>query len=133
LQCTAAKSPTDSDLIAFLNSDIQNRHFIEARALVRRGDCWLFCLTWFPSPTCLNGGDMNTEFIFATLFNLGMNLVYTILALIVGVAALVVIDRKLLKSTEVEKELKEGNIAMAIFASTVLLFVAMIVSFGLKA
>ncbi|MEJ2158264.1 MAG: hypothetical protein P8X96_23300 [Desulfobacteraceae bacterium] len=76
---------------------------------------------------------MNTEFIFATLFNLGMNLVYTILALIVGVAALVVIDRKLLKSTEVEKELKEGNIAMAIFASTVLLFVAMIVSFGLKA
>lgn len=76
---------------------------------------------------------MNTEFVFATLFNLGMNLVYTVLALIVGVAALVVIDRKLLKSTEVEKELKEGNIAMAIFASTVLLFVAMIVSFGLKA
>lgn len=75
---------------------------------------------------------MNTEFIFATLFNLGMNLVYTVLALIVGVTALVIIDRKLLKSTEVEKELKEGNIAMAIFSSTVLLFVAMIVSFGLK-
>lgn len=75
---------------------------------------------------------MNTEFIFATLFNLGMNLAYTILALIVGVAALVVIDRKLLKSTEVEKELKEGNIAIAIFSSTVLLFVALIVSFGLK-
>jgi hypothetical protein len=75
---------------------------------------------------------MNTEFIFATLFNLGMNLAYTILALILGVAALVVIDRKLLKSTEVEKELKEGNIAIAIFSSTVLLFVALIVSFGLK-
>ena len=75
---------------------------------------------------------MNTEFIFATLFNLGMNLVYTVLALIVGVAALVVIDRKLLKSTEVEKELKEGNVAIAIFSSTVLLFVALIVSFGLK-
>jgi len=75
---------------------------------------------------------MNTEFVFATLFNLGMNLVYTVLALILGVAALVVIDRKLLKSTEVEKELKEGNIAIAIFSSTVLLFVALIVSFGLK-
>ncbi len=75
---------------------------------------------------------MNTEFVFATLFNLGMNLVYTVLALIVGVAALVVIDRKLLKSTEVEKELKEGNVAIAIFSSTVLLFVALIVSFGLK-
>jgi len=75
---------------------------------------------------------MNTEFVFATFFNLGMNLVYTVLALFVGVAALVVIDRKLLKSTEVEKELKEGNIAIAIFSSTVLLFVALIVSFGLK-
>jgi hypothetical protein len=75
---------------------------------------------------------MNTEFIFATLFNLGINLVYTILALFLGVAALVVIDKKLLKSTEVEKELKAGNVAIAIFSSTVLLFVALIVSFGLK-
>ena len=75
---------------------------------------------------------MNTEFLFATLFNLGINLVYTVLALVIGVLALVVIDKKLLKSTEVEKELKEGNVAMAIFSSTVLLFVALIVSFGLK-
>ena len=75
---------------------------------------------------------MNTDFMLATLFNLGINLVYTILALLVGVAALVVIDKKLLKSTEVEKELKEGNLAIAIFSSTVLIFVALIVSFGLK-
>lgn len=75
---------------------------------------------------------MDTSFIFATLFNLGINLTYTILALFVGVGALVVIDKKLLKSTEVEKELKDGNIAIAIFSSTVLLFVALIVSFGLK-
>lgn len=75
---------------------------------------------------------MNTEFLFATLFNLGINLVYTVLALVLGVVALVVIDKKLLKSTEVEKELKEGNVAIAIFSSTVLLFVALIVSFGLK-
>ena len=75
---------------------------------------------------------MNTEFMIATLFNLGMNLLYTILALFVGVMALVVIDKKVLISTNVEKELKEGNVAMAIFASTVLLFVALIVSFGLK-
>lgn len=75
---------------------------------------------------------MDTGFIFATLFNLGINLTYTILALFVGIAALVVIDKKILKSTEVEKELKDGNIAIAIFSSTVLLFVALIVSFGLK-
>ena len=75
---------------------------------------------------------MNTEFMIATLFNMGMNLIYTILALFVGVMALVIIDKKVLVSTDVEKELKEGNVAMAIFASTVLLFVALIVSVGLK-
>lgn len=75
---------------------------------------------------------MDSQFLFATLFNLGINLVYTVLALVIGVFALVIIDRKLLKSTEVETELKNGNIAIAIFSSTVLLFVALIVSFGLK-
>jgi hypothetical protein len=36
---------------------------------------------------------MNTEFLFATLFNL----VYTVLALILGVTALVVINKKIVK------------------------------------
>ena len=75
---------------------------------------------------------METEFIFATVFNLGINLLYTIVALILAVGALTLIDRKLLKDVDIQKQLQEGNIAVAIFASTVLLFVAMIVSFGLK-
>ena len=75
---------------------------------------------------------METEFIFATVFNLGINLLYTIVALILAVAALTLVDRKLLKDVDIQKQLQEGNIAVAIFASTVLLFVAMIVSFGLK-
>lgn len=75
---------------------------------------------------------MELEFLFATLFNLGINLVYTILALALGIIALVVVDKKLLKTIEIQDELKKGNIAIAIFASTILLFVALIVSFGLK-
>ena len=75
---------------------------------------------------------METEFIFATLFNLGINLLYTIVALFIAVVALTLVDRKLLKDVDIQKQLQEGNIAVAIFASTVLLFVAMIVSFGLK-
>lgn len=75
---------------------------------------------------------MGTEVIFATFFNLGVNLLYTVLALGVGVYSLLWIDRKLLKSVDIEEELKKGNMAIAIFASTVLLFVALIVSFGLK-
>ena len=75
---------------------------------------------------------MELQFLYATLFNLGINLIFTILALFIGVIALVVIDKKLLKRVEIEEELKKGNMAIAIFSSTILLFVALIVSFGLK-
>lgn len=75
---------------------------------------------------------MGQEIIFATLFNLGTNLLYTLIALVIGVTALVVIDKKLLKTVDIDAELKKGNIAVAIFASTILLFIALIVSFGLK-
>ena len=75
---------------------------------------------------------MQSEFLTATLFNLGINILYTILAIIVAMVALVVIDKKLLKHVDIEQELKNGNIAVAIFASTILVFVALIISFGLK-
>ena len=76
--------------------------------------------------------NVQSEFLTATLFNLGINILYTILAIIVAMVALVVIDKKLLKHVDIEQELKNGNIAVAIFASTILVFVALIISFGLK-
>jgi hypothetical protein len=78
------------------------------------------------------GDSMETDFILATLFNLSVNIIFTLIALGVGVGALRVIDQYLLRSVDIEKELKANNLAVAIFASTVLIFVAMIVSFGLK-
>lgn len=75
---------------------------------------------------------MQSEFLTATLFNLGINILYTILAIFVAMVALLVIDKKLLKHVDIEQELKNGNIAVAIFASTILVFVALIISFGLK-
>ena len=75
---------------------------------------------------------METEFLIATLFNLGVNLLYTVVALLIAVAALTWVDRKLLRDVDIEKQLQNGNVAVAIFASTILLFVALIVSFGLK-
>jgi len=75
---------------------------------------------------------MESEFIIATLFNLGVNLAYTIVALVLAVAALILIDRVLLRDVDIQKQLQDGNLAVALFASTILLFVALIVSFGLK-
>lgn len=75
---------------------------------------------------------MELQFLTATLFNLGINLLYTLMALIVGIVALISIDKKLLKHVDIEGELKNGNVAVAIFASTILIFIAIIISFGLK-
>ncbi|MFK7913049.1 MAG: DUF350 domain-containing protein [Pseudomonadales bacterium] len=75
---------------------------------------------------------MEWDFLIATLINLGLNLAYTILALVVGVIALRAIDRRLLTRVDIEAELKAGNMAVAVFASTVLIFVALIVAFGFR-
>ena len=75
---------------------------------------------------------METDFFMATIFNLIVNLIYTIVALFIGIIALKIIDKKLLTSIEIEQELKNNNMAVAVFSATVLLFVALIVSFGLK-
>jgi hypothetical protein len=75
---------------------------------------------------------MELEFLSVTLLNLGINFIYTFVALIVSIAALILIDKKFLPNISIEEEMKKGNIAVAIFASTILLFVAIIVTFGFK-
>ena len=75
---------------------------------------------------------MQTDFLIATFFNLMINLAYTIIALFIGILTLRFIDKNLLKAINIEEELKNNNLAVAIFASTILLFVALIISFGLK-
>ena len=75
---------------------------------------------------------IETQFFISTLVSLGINLAYTIIALMVGIVGLKFVDYKLLKSINLEEEIKKGNIAAAIFASTILVFVGLIVSFGLK-
>ena len=75
---------------------------------------------------------MNKDFVTVTMINLGINLAYTMVALVVAMAALIFIDKKLLKNISFEEELKKGNVAVAMFASAILLFVAIIVTFGFK-
>jgi uncharacterized membrane protein YjfL (UPF0719 family) len=75
---------------------------------------------------------MEFQFLGASLVNLVINILYTLIALFVGMKALLLIDEKLLKSIDLQREIKEGNVAVAIFASSILLFVAIIVTFGFK-
>ena len=75
---------------------------------------------------------MDLGFISASLINLAINLSYSILDFLVGVYGLMWVDDKLLKNIDLEEEMKKGNVAVAIFASTILIFVALIIAFGFR-
>lgn len=75
---------------------------------------------------------MEKDFLVASVLNLVINLGYTVIALAVGLAALYWVDKNLLKNIDIEEELKKGNMAVAIFASTILLFAAIIIAFGFR-
>lgn len=72
------------------------------------------------------------QFLISMVVQLLINLIYTILALFVGLIALKAIDKHVLKKIDIEEEIRKGNVSVAIFASTMLLFVAIIVAVGLK-
>ena len=74
---------------------------------------------------------MDWSFVRASGVMLLMNLVYAVVALFVGVLAMRVLDRFMLKKIDLEEEIGKGNIAAAIFASTLLLFVAIIIGLAL--
>lgn len=76
---------------------------------------------------------MDLTFFAASLANLLLSIAYTVVSLFFGVFAIKLIDRYLLKKIDIEEELKNKNIAVAIFASSLLVFVAIIISFGLRA
>ena len=71
---------------------------------------------------------MGSEFIRSTAILLVVNLVYALMALIIGVLAVLGIDRFLFRKIDFQEEIAKGNIAAAIFAGVLLLFVAIIIS-----
>lgn len=76
---------------------------------------------------------MDINFLLASFANLLLSVTYTIISLFCGVYAIKVIDKYLLKKIDIEEELAKNNMSVAIFASSLLLFVAIIISFGLRA
>jgi uncharacterized membrane protein YjfL (UPF0719 family) len=70
---------------------------------------------------------VDNDYLVASLTNLVVNLVYAVVALVVAVLAVRSIDRYLYRALDFEEEIKRGNIAAAIFASVLLIFVALLV------
>lgn len=57
-----------------------------------------------------------------------INLAYAVLSLFISVIALVLIDKFIFKDVDFMQEIKNGNIAVAIFQSVILLFIGVVVS-----
>ena len=74
---------------------------------------------------------MDTQFWSATAVTLTINLVYAVVALLVGVAVVRWIDRRLYPEIDFIDEIKRGNVAAAIYAGVLLLFVGMLLSSSL--
>ena len=74
---------------------------------------------------------MDWQFVLASTTMLIINLVYAVVALVVGLVTIRLLDRFILKKLDLEQEIKNGNVAAAIFAGTLLLFVAIIVGLAL--
>ena len=74
---------------------------------------------------------MDWNFVRASSILLVINLVYAVVALFAGVLALRLMDRYLWKKIDLEAEIQKGNISAAVFASTLLIFVAIIIGFAL--
>ena len=75
---------------------------------------------------------MESDFITSTMITLAINLVYTFVSLTLAIGFLLFADKILLKNIDLQIEIKKGNIAASIFASTVLIFIAIIITSNMQ-
>lgn len=75
---------------------------------------------------------MNHAILTANLWTMGLNLAFAIVAMLVGLIALKFADRWVFPDVDFIAEIKRGNIASAIFAGMVLLFVALVLSSAVR-
>ena len=75
---------------------------------------------------------MEWQFIQANLINFIINLIYAIAALVIGVIAFRLIDHVIFRNIDFIEEIKKGNIAAAIYAGVLLLFIAILLGASLR-
>lgn len=71
---------------------------------------------------------MDHQFWKATAVTFAINMVYAVVALVLGAASVRWIDKRLYPEIDFMEEIKKGNVAAAIFAGVMLMFVAVILA-----
>ncbi len=74
---------------------------------------------------------MELEYLKANFFQLIMNLMYAIFALLAGIFSFRLIDKYIFPEIDFILEIKNGNTAAAIISAAIILFVAVIVGFAM--
>jgi uncharacterized membrane protein YjfL (UPF0719 family) len=69
---------------------------------------------------------MDAAFLRATSITLLVNLLYALVALVVGVLAVRWVDETIYKEIDFIEEIKKGNLAAAIYASVLVLFIGIV-------
>jgi hypothetical protein len=75
---------------------------------------------------------MNPAILTANLWTMGLNLIYAVVAMLIGLAALKFVDRLVFPEINMIAEIKKGNIAAAIFAGMGLLYLAIVLSSAVR-
>ena len=71
---------------------------------------------------------MDYQFAGASAVMLAVNLIYAVVAFIIGVLALIAADKWIFRKVDFEEEIKKGNLAAAVFGASLTIFVALIIS-----
>jgi uncharacterized membrane protein YjfL (UPF0719 family) len=74
---------------------------------------------------------MDMEFARASAVMMAINLGYTIVALFVGMVGLLLVDKLLLRKVDLQEEIQRGNVAAAIFAASLVLFIGIVIATAL--
>jgi hypothetical protein len=75
---------------------------------------------------------MDWDLVKASSFMMVLNLIYALVALFVGVLAVRLVDWVILRKIDLQDEIKRGNVAGAIFAAALLIFVAVIIGMAMS-
>ncbi|OVE76687.1 hypothetical protein BVX98_05230 [bacterium F11] len=74
---------------------------------------------------------MTKTLLMANFWSMSFNLLYAVVAMTIGVIAIKLIDHFLFPEINFTEEIKKGNISAAIFAGTLVLFLALMLSSAL--
>lgn len=73
----------------------------------------------------------DVDFFTVKLVGLALGLTYTLLITIASAIFIIYVDKRLLPNIHIQNELKKGNMAVAIFASSLLLLILIVIFTGL--